>query len=216
MTDTSGQRVFRGSQSRDTQSQANQMTDGDAPIAGRSHTLSGHPDRATLSIEHIVAEMEIIRVRYEMPDTSAFVRYLPDANTNPTDRLANTIPGHGAPVAVTETGRFHIPQLVHELSYTYIHVILFASDEARRYYVAGFDSALAQLEFIEGMVDFRRLWLTSGVSNLGIPTVLFLGQRSEVNGQPAVSIIDRRHAAEGVRVYRAVGGAGDHIGEEYY
>jgi hypothetical protein len=37
------------------------------------------------------------------------------------------------------------------------------------FYLAGLDNGLAQLEFIGGSYDFNRLWITSGVSNLGCP-----------------------------------------------
>ncbi len=37
-----------------------------------------------------------------------------------------------------------------------------------------------------------------------------------MNGQPSVSLVDHRVQTAGKLVYRAIGGAGDHVGEDFF
>jgi PII-like signaling protein len=45
---------------------------------------------------------------------------------------------------------------------------------------------------------------------------IFLGKRHAVNGQPSVTLVDHREQVAGRLVYRAIGGAGDHVGEDFF
>jgi hypothetical protein len=105
---------------------------------------------------------------------------------------------------------------VNELRYAYVLVHLFPDESAMNFYLTGLDTGLAQLEFIGGSYDFNRLWITSGISNLGVPMAIFLGKRHAVNGQPSVTLVDHRELAAGRMVYRAIGGAGEHVGEDFF
>ncbi|MGJ3263008.1 MAG: hypothetical protein ACFE0R_07215 [Salinarimonas sp.] len=169
-----------------------------------------------LTIEDVVARLEVVRARYFMPDTSAFVRYLPTFDPDPADLSVKIDPNTEKHVSAEETGRFSLPQLVTELELAYITVHLFPNRQARDHFVAGFDGALRQVEFIGGQFEWSRLWLTTGTANIGTPIAVFLGQRAAVNNRPSVSLIDHRQVVRGRMAYRAVGGSGAHVGEEYY
>lgn len=173
-------------------------------------------DPASLSVRDIVENTQIVRVRYFMPDTSAFVRYLPRFDEDPEDLQVNVDPHTARHISAEVTGTFRLPELVNDLEFAYILMHIFPSRHTRDYYIAGFDGTLSQLEFIGGAYDFNRLWLSRGTSNLGVPTAIFLGQRSAVNGQPAVVLMDHRRQPAGERAYRAVRGAGQHVGEDFY
>jgi hypothetical protein len=173
-------------------------------------------DIRALSIEEIVARTEVVRARYFMADTSAYVRYLPRYDPEPADLSVKIDPNTERHVEAEQTGAFTLPGLVTELELAYITVHLFPTRQARDYFVAGFDGALRQIGFIGGAFDWTRLWLTSGTSNIGVPTAIFLGQRTAVNNRPSVSLIDHRSAVKGRLAFRAVGGSGDHVGQEYY
>jgi hypothetical protein len=45
---------------------------------------------------------------------------------------------------------------------------------------------------------------------------IFLGKRHAVNGQPSVTLVDHREQVAGRLAYRAIGGAGDHVGEDFF
>lgn len=169
-----------------------------------------------LSIEEIVRRTEVVRARYFMADTSAYVRYLPRFDPEPEDLSVKIDPDTERHVEADQTGTFTLPGLVTELELAYITVHIFPTRQARDYFVAGFDGALRQIGFIGGGFDWSRLWLTSGTSNIGVPTAIFLGQRHAVNNRPSVSLVDHRSTVSGRLAYRAVGGSGDHVGEEYY
>ncbi|GGK49656.1 hypothetical protein [Salinarimonas ramus] len=184
-----------------------------------------HPARASrlgeaeiraLTIEDVVARLEVVRARYFMPDTSAWVRYLPAFDPDPEDLSVKIDPNTERHVSAEETGRFTLPRLVTELELAYMTVHLFPTRQARDFFVAGFDGALRQVEFIGGQFDWNRLWMTAGTANIGVPIVVFLGQRAAVNNRPSVSLIDHRQVVRGRMAYRAVGGSGAHVGEEYY
>lgn len=164
----------------------------------------------------IVRDLRIRRVRYHMPDTSCFVRYSPAFQPEPDELTVHLDSAISRHVGADESGEFSLPDLVNELMYAYINVHVFPDAEALDFFASGFDGALTQLGFIGGTFDWERLWMTRGPSNIGLPVAVFLGQRSAVNGQPAVTLVDHRTERRGVRVYRAVGGAGTHVGEEYY
>jgi hypothetical protein len=187
----------------------------DTTQPARAPRLSEDEIRA-LSIEAVVARLEVVRARYFMPDTSAFVRYLPAYDRDPEDLSVKIDPGTEKHVDAEQTGRFTLPQLVTELEVAYITVHLFPTRQARDFFVAGFDGALRQVEFIGGQFDWNRLWLTAGTANIGAPIAMFLGQRAAVNNRPSVSLIDHRQVVKGRMDYRAVGGSGAHVGEEYY
>lgn len=169
-----------------------------------------------LSIEDIVARLRVVRCRYHMPDTSAFVRYLPRFDPDPEDLSVKIDPETEKHVEADQTGEFSLPELVTELELAYITVHVFPSRQARDFFNAGMDGGLRQVEFIGGQFDWHRLWLTTGTSNIGVPIAIFLGQRMAVNGRPSVSLIDHRSTVMGRMAYRAVGGSGQHVGEEYY
>ncbi len=172
-------------------------------------------DPRAISIEEVVRDMRITRVRYVMADTSAYVRYLPRFNPNPEDLSVNIDPFAENHVEAEETGEFSIPELVNELSQAYVNIYLFPDREARNYFMAGFDESLKQVDFVAGRFEFSRLWVTAGMSNIGLPVAVFLGQRHAVNNQPSVSIYDHREQIRGEHVYRAVRGYGNHVGEEF-
>ncbi len=169
-----------------------------------------------LSIEDIVAGLRVVRCRYQMADTSAFVRYLPRFDPDPDDLSVKIDPYTEKHVAADQTGEFSLAELVTELELAYITVHVFPSRQARDFFNAGMDGGLRQVEFIGGQVDWYRLWLTTGTSNIGVPLAIFLGQRLAVNGRPSVSLIDHRTNLMGRMAYRAVGGSGQHVGEEFY
>lgn len=171
---------------------------------------------SSLSPEDIVRDLRLVRVRYDMPDTSAFVRYAPSFQRDPDELTVHMDAPLERHTGAQETGTFRIPDLVNELVYAYINIHVFPDREALDFFVSGFDGALTQLGFIGGSFDWNRLWMMRGRSNVGLPVAVFLGQRSAVNGQAAVTLVDHRHHRRGVRVYRAVGGAGSHVGEEYF
>jgi len=173
-------------------------------------------DPTTISIEDVVRDLRIVRARYIMPDTSAYVRYLPRFDPNPEDIAVHLDPHTESHVEAEKTGEFTVKDLVNELRFAYVQIHLFASRDARNAFVSGFDDALYQLQFIGGNYDFNRLWISSGTSNLGIPVAIFLGLRAAVNGQPSVSLIEHRDNPRGIMRYRAVRGAGDHVGEEFF
>ena len=168
-----------------------------------------------LDIKSLAADLRVVRVRYELPDTSAFVRYQPAYDEDPNNLKVHHYDGE-LPLSCSETGTFNLKELVNELRYAYVLVHLFPDESAMNFYLTGLDTGLAQLEFIGGSYDFNRLWITSGVSNLGVPMAIFLGKRHAVNGQPSVSLVDHREQAAGKLVYRAIGGAGDHVGEDFF
>ncbi len=169
-----------------------------------------------LTVKEIVEDLQILRVRYELPDSSAFVRYEPRFDDSQPEELT-VHSSWGVPsVGADKTGKFTLPTLVNELQYAYILAHMFPNVQAMEYFLAGFDTSLSQLEFIGGNYDFDRMWISSGVSNLGIPMAIFLGQRNAVNGQPSVTLVDHRKEATGQVVYRAVRGAGEHVGEDFY
>lgn len=170
----------------------------------------------SLTPEDIVRELRLVRVRYDMPDTSAFVRYAPNFQRDPDELTVHMDADLERHTGAAETGSFTLPDLVNDLVYAYINVHVFPDREALDFFVSGFDGALSQLGFIGGTFDWNRLWMMRGRSNIGLPVAVFLGQRSAVNGQPAVTLIDHRTFRRGVRVYRAVGGAGTHVGEEFF
>ncbi len=170
----------------------------------------------TLAVSDIVEALRVVRTRYHMPDTSAFVRYVPRFDAHPEDLYVKVDPFTEPHTHADATGTFSLPQLVGELEFAYITVHLFPTRSARDVFVSGFDYALRQVEFVDGSVDWRRLWLTAGLANVGIPIAIFLGQRNAINGRPSVSLIDHRTLSSGALVYRAVGGSGDHVGEEYF
>ncbi|BAU57527.1 hypothetical protein HH1059_08340 [Halorhodospira halochloris] len=168
------------------------------------------------SIEELVEQLRIVRVRYNLVDTSAYVRYLPRFNAQPEDLTVHVDPFAEHHEGAEVTGEFRIPELVSELINAYIRIHLFSSREQRNYFVAGFDDALTQLNFVGGGFGFDRLWITVGTTNVGVPVCIYLGQRTAVNRQPTVSLIDHRFNSRGDLVYRAVGGYEDHVGEEYF
>lgn len=169
-----------------------------------------------IDIQTMVEKTELVRIRYEMPDSSAFVRYLPSFDESAPESLTVQSFWGRQPTHLSKTGRFRLPDLVNELSYAYILVHVFPTENDLNYFLAGFDTSLSQLEFIGGNYDFNNMWITSGLSDLGIPMAIFLGQRNAVNGQPSVTLVDHRAEPKGQVVYRAVRGAGEHVGEEYY
>lgn len=169
-----------------------------------------------LSIPDIVRDLRLRRVRYHMPDTSCSVRYAPSFQPQPDELTVHLDSAISRQIEADETGSFSLPELVNELVYAYINVHVFPDEPALEFFAAGFDGALTQLGFIGGTFDWERLWMTRGIANIGLPVAVFLGQRSAVNGQPAVTLVDHRSERRGMRVYRAVGGAGTHVGEEYY
>lgn len=173
-------------------------------------------DIRALTIEDIVARLRLVRCRYQMADTSAYVRYLPRFDRDPDDLSVKIDPYTDKHVSTDQTGEFSLPELVTELELAYITVHVFPSRQARDFFNAGMDGGLRQVEFIGGQFDWQRLWLTTGTSNIGVPIAIFLGQRMAVNGRPSVSLIDHRTNVMGRMAYRAVGGSGQHVGEEYY
>ena len=168
-----------------------------------------------LDIKSLVADLRVVRVRYELPDTAAFVRYQPAYDEDPNNLKVHHYDGE-LPLSCSNTGSFSLKELVNELRYAYVLVHLFPDESAMNFYLAGLDNGLAQLEFIGGSYDFNRLWITSGVSSLGVPMAIFLGKRHAVNGQPSVTLVDHRERVAGRLVYRAIGGAGDHVGEDFF
>lgn len=184
----------------------------DAP---RPPRLSEDDIRA-LPVEDIVGRLRVVRARYHMADTSAYVRYLPRFDADPEDLSVKIDPYTERHITADQTGEFSLPELVTELEMAYITVHIFPSRQARDFFNAGMDGALRQIEFIGGQFDWQRLWLTTGTSNIGVPVAIFLGQRAAVNGRPSVSLIDHRFTPKGRMAYRAVGGSGQHVGEEYY
>ena len=168
-----------------------------------------------LDIKSLVADLRVVRVRYELPDTAAFVRYQPAYDEDLSNLKVHHYDGE-LPLSCSNTGSFSLKELVNELRYAYVLVHLFPDESAMHFYLAGLDNGLAQLEFIGGSYDFNRLWITSGVSGLGVPMAIFLGKRHAVNGQFSVSLVDHREQAAGRLVYRAIGGAGDHVGEDFF
>ena len=169
-----------------------------------------------IGVRDLVNGLEVVRVRYDLPDTSALVRYLPRYDeSQPQELTVNSAWGEKA-VGARKTGEFSLASLTAELHYAYILVHVFPSEQAMDYFLAGFDTSLSQLEFIGGNYDFNRMWITSGMSNVGLPVAIFLGQRNAVNGQPSVTLVDHRSEVAGKVVYRAVRGAGEHVGEEFY
>lgn len=168
-----------------------------------------------LDIKSLVADLRVVRVRYELPDTSAFVRYQPAYDEDPNNLQVHHYDGE-LPLSCSDTGSFSLKELVNELRYAYVLVHLFPDESAMNFYLAGLDNGLAQLEFIGGSYDFNRLWITSGVSNVGVPMAIFLGKRPAVNGQASVTLVDHREYPVGQLVYRAIGGAGEHVGEEFF
>lgn len=191
------------------------MADAATETAPATPRLSEDDVRA-LSVEDIVARLRLVRCRYHMPDTSAYVRYLPRFDPDPEDLSVKIDPDTETHIEADQTGTFSLPELVTELELAYITVHLFPNRQARDFFNAGMDGALRQVEFIGGRFDWHRLWLTTGTSNIGVPIAIFLGQRAAVNGRPSVSLIDHRAAVKGRMAYRAVGGSGQHVGEEYY
>ncbi|MBK5936044.1 MAG: hypothetical protein LLP51_01075 [Halorhodospira halophila] len=175
-----------------------------------------HVDPQSLGVDEIVEQMRIVRVRYTLADTSAYVRYLPRFNPQPEDLTVHVDPFAEHHEGAEITGEFRLPELVNELIHAYIRVHVFASREQRNYFVGGFDDALTQLDFVGGGFGFNRLWITVGTTNIGMPVCIYLGQRTAVNRQPTVSLVDHRENPRGDVVYRAVGGYGDHVGEEYF
>ncbi|MFP4146143.1 MAG: hypothetical protein ACLFSI_00325 [Halorhodospira sp.] len=175
-----------------------------------------HPSPETMSVEEIVEQMRIVRVRYNLADTSAYVRYMPRFNPQPEDLTVHVDPFAEHHEGAEITGEFRLPELVNELIHAYIRVHVFASREQRNYFVSGFDDALTQLDFVGGGFGFNRLWITVGTTNIGMPVCIYLGQRTAVNRQPTVTLVDHRTESGGKPVYRAVGGYADHVGEEYF
>ncbi|SOD89468.1 hypothetical protein [Caenispirillum bisanense] len=173
-------------------------------------------DALSMTPTDIVRDLRIRRVRYHMPDTAAYVRYAPSFQPQPDELTVHMDSAIGRQESADETGAFSLPELVNELTYAYINVHVFPDEAALEFFASGFDGALTQLGFIGGTFDWERLWMTRGPSNIGLPVAVFLGQRNAVNGQPAVTLVDHRTERRGVRVYRAVGGAGTHVGEEFY
>ncbi|MGL4887891.1 MAG: hypothetical protein ACRC4V_16415, partial [Aeromonas veronii] len=114
-----------------------------------------------LDIKSLVAELRVVRVRYELPDTSAFVRYQPAYDEDPNNLKVHHYDGE-LPLSCSETGTFNLKELVNELRYAYVLVHLFPDESAMNFYLTGLDTGLAQLEFIGGSYDFNRLWITSG------------------------------------------------------
>ena len=169
-----------------------------------------------LALEDIVKGLEIVRVRYEMPDSSALVRYVARFDDDQPEELTVHASWGDQAVKAAKTGSFTLKELVNELRYAYVLVHAFPDETTMDYFLAGMDTGLAQLEFIGGNYDFDRMWVTRGVSNLGLPVAIFLGQRHAVNAQPSVTLVDHRQHAMGEVVYRAVRGAGEHVGEEYF
>ncbi len=181
----------------------------------RPARLSEEEIRA-LSVEDVVSRLRLVRTRYHMPDTSAYVRYLPRFDPDPEDLSVKIDPYTEKHVSADQTGEFSLAELVTELELAYITVHVFPNRPARDYFIAGMDGVLRQVEFIGGQFEWSRLWLTTGTSNIGVPIAVFLGQRPAVNGRPSVSLIDHRFQVKGRMAYRAVGGSGQHVGEEFY
>ncbi|MRI34971.1 hypothetical protein EOPP23_18505 [Endozoicomonas sp. OPT23] len=168
------------------------------------------------ALQDIVKGLEISRVCYEMPDTSAVVRYCARFDDDQPEELTVHSSWGDPAVNARKTGSFSLKELVNELRYAYVLVHVFAEEAHMDYYLAGMDAGLAQLEFIGGNFDFERMWVTRGISNLELPIAIFLGQRHAVNAQPSVTLVDHRQKAMGEVAYRAVRGAGEHVGEEFY
>lgn len=183
----------------------------DAPLADAATV-----DPRAMDLHDIVRDLRIVRVRYTLADTSAYVRYLPRFNPAPGDLTVHIDPFAEHHQGAEVTGEFSLPALVNELIHAYIRVHLFASKENRNHYIRGFDDALAQLDFVGGGFGFNRLWITAGTTNIGVPVAIYLGQRTAVNNQPSVTLVDHRENASGKAVYRAVRGYGQHVGEEYF
>jgi len=175
-----------------------------------------HQSPADFSVQELVEQMHIVRVRYLLADTSAYVRYMPRFNPQPEDLSVHLDPFAEHHEGAEVTGEFRLPELVKELIHAYIRVHVFASREQRNYFIAGFDDALTQLDFVGGGFGFDRLWITAGTTNVGVPACIYLGQRTAVNKQPTVTLVDHRDDPRGVLAYRAVGGYADHVGEEYF
>ena len=169
-----------------------------------------------LSLEDIVKGLEIARVRYEMPDSSALVRYTARFDDDQPEEMTVHASWGDRAISAVKNGTFTLKELVNELRYAYVLVHAFPDEISMDYFLAGMDTGLAQLEFIGGNYDFQRMWVTRGISNLGLPVAIFLGQRHAVNAQPSVTLVDHRRQAMGEVVYRAVRGAGEHVGEEYF
>ncbi|WP_062269509.1 hypothetical protein [Endozoicomonas arenosclerae] len=169
-----------------------------------------------LALEDITNGLEIIRVRYEMPDSSALVRYTTRFDDDQPEELTVHSSWGDPAVSAKKTGTFSLKNLVNELRFAYVLVHAFPDETAMDYFLAGMNTGLSQLEFIGGNYDFDRMWVTRGISNLGLPIAIFLGQRHAVNAQPSVTLVDHRQKAMGEVVYRAVRGAGDHVGEEFF
>lgn len=168
-----------------------------------------------LTVEAIVEQLELYRMRYELPNTSAYIRYQA-AKPAENDTLQVHVGVYKDPAKLSNTGKFTMKDLVNELEYAYVLVHVFPNEQSMDFYLQGFDMALAQLEFVGGSYDFRRLYINSGISNLSLPVAVFLGERNAVNGQPSVTLLDHRDEPLGKVVYRAVAGAGQHVGEEYF
>lgn len=187
----------------------------DEPADARPPRLSEDEIRA-LAVDDIVARLRLVRTRYHMPDTSAFVRYLPRFDPDPEDLSVKIDPYTEKHVSADQTGTFSLAELVTELELAYITVHVFPNRQARDYFIAGMDGILRQVEFIGGRFEWSRLWLTTGTANIGVPIAVFLGQRAAINGRPSVSLIDHRFQVKGRMAYRAVGGSGQHVGEEFF
>lgn len=168
-----------------------------------------------LTVKSIVEDLVIYRMRYELANTSAYVRYQA-AKPAENDVLQVHEGVYKDPVSLTKTGEFSLKELVNQLDYAYVLVHVFPDEETMNYYLQGFDMALSQLEFVGGSYDFQRLYINSGMSNLSLPVAIYLGERNAVNNQPSVTLLDHREEAAGKVVYRAVGGAGEHVGEEFF
>ncbi|KAB7695119.1 hypothetical protein [Plesiomonas shigelloides] len=169
----------------------------------------------TFTIKEITENLQIARMRYQLPDTSAYIRYQPELscdNTNISVQGGMMLPHESCEPA----GIFKLAELVNELNFAYLLVHIFPDTDSMNYFVAGFDTGLSQLDFIGGSFDNHRFWLTSGLSNLGVPVVVFYGQRNAVNGQPSVTLVDHRENPAGQVAWRAIRGAGEHVGEEFF
>lgn len=80
-----------------------------------------------LDIKSLAADLRVVRVRYELPDTSAFVRYQPAYDEDPNNLKVHHYDGE-LPLSCSETGSFNLKELVNELRYAYVLVHLFPDE----------------------------------------------------------------------------------------
>ena len=85
-----------------------------------------------LDIKSLVADLRVVRVRYELPDTAAFVRYQPAYDEDPNNLKVHHYDGE-LPLSCSNTGSFSLKELVNELRYAYVLVHLFPDESAMNF-----------------------------------------------------------------------------------